>query len=82
MLLISYERLENWGLVKPIDSPMEANHHLNAHDGELLGDPGLYQRLVGKLIYLTKPRQDLAYAVGVVSQLLHSPRVPHLEAVH
>lgn len=33
-----------------------------------------YQKLGGKLIYLTISRLDIAYAVSVVSRLMHSPR--------
>ena len=36
-----------------------------------------YQRLVGKLIYLTHTRPYIAYAVSVVSQFIHSPSVSH-----
>lgn len=61
---------------------MELHHHLSPDDGELLEDPGHYQRLLGKLNYLTIPRPDLSYAVGVVSQFMHAPRRSHLEAVH
>ena len=39
------------------------------------------QRLVGKFIYLAHTRPDLAYAVSVVSQFMHDPRVRHLQAV-
>lgn len=48
--------------------------------GELLNFPAMYRRLVGRLIYFTITRPDLAYAVGVFSQFMHSPRIPHLEA--
>lgn len=41
-----------------------------------------YQRLVGKLIYLSHTRPDIAYAVSVVSQFMHSPKEVHLQAVH
>nr|KYP72424.1 hypothetical protein KK1_005012 [Cajanus cajan] len=40
-----------------------------------------YQRLVGKLIYLSHTRPDIAYAVSVVSQFMHDPRVRHMQAI-
>ena len=40
-----------------------------------------YQRLVGKLIYLSHTRPDIAYAVSVVSQFMHDPRERHMQAV-
>ncbi|RVX03687.1 Retrovirus-related Pol polyprotein from transposon RE2 [Vitis vinifera] len=41
-----------------------------------------YQRLVGRLIYLSHTRPDIAFAVSVVSQYMHSPKESHLEAVY
>lgn len=41
----------------------------------------MFQRLVGKLIYLSHTRPDIAYAVSVVSQFMHSPMDSHMEAV-
>lgn len=70
-----------WG-AKPADTPKEENHCLCSDQGEFLNDPGMYRRLVGRLIYLTITRPDLAYAVGVFSQFMHSPPIPNLEAVH
>ena len=40
-----------------------------------------YQRLVGKLIYFCYTRPDITFAVGVVSQFMHSPNVEHMEVV-
>ncbi|XP_034203555.1 secreted RxLR effector protein 161-like [Prunus dulcis] len=40
-----------------------------------------YQRLVGRLIYLAHTRSDIAYAVSVVSQFMHSPSVSHRNAI-
>ncbi|RVW16157.1 Retrovirus-related Pol polyprotein from transposon RE1 [Vitis vinifera] len=41
-----------------------------------------YQRLVGRLIYLSHTRPDIAFIVSVVSQYMHSPKESHLEAVY
>ncbi|RVX17381.1 Retrovirus-related Pol polyprotein from transposon RE2 [Vitis vinifera] len=48
---------------------------------EPLGDPGRYQRLVGKLNYLTITRPDISFPVSVVSQFLQSPCDSHWDAV-
>ncbi|RDX86838.1 putative mitochondrial protein, partial [Mucuna pruriens] len=40
-----------------------------------------YQRLVGKLIYLSHTRPNIAYAISVVSQFMHDPRERHPQAV-
>ena len=37
--------------------------------------------LVGRLIYLSHTRPDIAYAVGVVSQFMHAPSEEHMNAV-
>ncbi|XP_057993184.1 uncharacterized mitochondrial protein AtMg00810-like [Hevea brasiliensis] len=50
---------------KPTESPIEANHKLQAGVGESM-DIGRYQRLVGRLIYLSHTRLDIAYAVGLI----------------
>ena len=66
---------------KPIDTPMEMNHKLGQTEDQKATDKGCYQRLVGKLIYLSHTRPDIAYAVSVVSQFMHSPGEVHMEAV-
>jgi hypothetical protein len=37
--------------------------------------------LVGKLIYLSHTRRDIAYEVSVVSQFMHSPSEEHMKTV-
>ncbi|KAL8146639.1 hypothetical protein AgCh_004391 [Apium graveolens] len=49
---------------RPADSPIEANHKLCGDTGDTL-DRIQYQRLVGRLIYLSHTRPDIAYAGGV-----------------
>lgn len=67
---------------RPAETPIEVNHGLNDQDGRPLIDADKYQRLVGKLIYLSLIRPDIAFAVGVVSQFIHAPQTPHLEATY
>ncbi|XP_028094659.1 uncharacterized protein LOC114294708 [Camellia sinensis] len=63
---------------KPSDSPIEANHRLCSG----VGDKDRYQRLVGRLIYLSHTRLDIAHAVGIVSQFMHDPRATYLDAAY
>ena len=45
-------------------------------------DKHQYQRLVGRLIYLSHTRPDIAYAVSVVSRYMHDPRSGHMNAAN
>ncbi|PRQ42417.1 putative RNA-directed DNA polymerase [Rosa chinensis] len=65
----------------PIDTPIEQNHKLAEYPDQLPTDKPRYQRLVGRLIYLSHTRPDVAYAVSVVSQFMHNPSERHMEAV-
>ncbi|GMI83719.1 hypothetical protein HRI_002041200 [Hibiscus trionum] len=67
---------------KPADTPIIASHKLSVHEGELLYDPQIYRRLVGRLLYLTHTRPDITFAVHLLSQFVSSPRQPHLQVVH
>ncbi|RVW55440.1 Retrovirus-related Pol polyprotein from transposon RE1 [Vitis vinifera] len=75
--------LEETGMLdcKPVDTPMDPNVKLVPGQGEPLGDPGRYRRLVGKLNYLTITRPDISFLVSVVSQFLQSPCDSHWDAV-
>ncbi|XP_062085863.1 uncharacterized mitochondrial protein AtMg00810-like [Humulus lupulus] len=75
--------LESFGYLgcKPSNTPMEPNLKLSSDEGELIADPQVYRRIVGKLQYLTITRPDLSYSVNKLSQFLSSPRVPHMKAV-
>ena len=66
---------------KPADTPITTNHGLQIIEGEKSTDHDRYRRLVGKLIYLSHTRPDIAYAVGVVSRFMHKPQIHHMTAV-
>ncbi|XP_050890665.1 secreted RxLR effector protein 161-like [Lathyrus oleraceus] len=66
---------------RPVDTPMDLNAKLWG-EVNVSVDTGRYQILVGKLIYLSHTRPDIAFLVSVVSQFIHSPFEEHLEAVY
>ena len=45
-------------------------------------DRKMYQRLVGRLIYLPHTRPDIAYTVSVISQFMHDPREINLHTTY
>lgn len=73
---------------KLVSTPMELNLKLTStefdnsipskHD-TLIEDYVGYQRLVGKLLYLTTTRPDISFDVQSISQLMHSPKKSHLD---
>lgn len=65
---------------RPATFPMEQNHNLGLAYGAFLADPAPYRRLVGRLIYLSVTRPDLAYSVHILSQFMQQPRDAHWEA--
>ncbi|KAM1736212.1 hypothetical protein ACFX12_014589 [Malus domestica] len=65
---------------KPASTPLHCKHKMTM-DGETLTDISYYQRLVRRLIYLTITRSDIAFAVSLVSQFMHSPTMDHLQVV-
>lgn len=79
---------------KPANTPMEQNSKLTTYEydqavkdkiktdfeDQLLDDREAYQRLIGRLIYLTQTRPDITYAVRHLSQFMHMPKVSHHDA--
>ena len=61
-------------------SPLDNKFKLEA-EGDLLQNVSYYQRLVGKLIYLTITRPDISYNVSIVRQFMHAPTKTHLSIV-
>ncbi|XP_049394781.1 uncharacterized mitochondrial protein AtMg00810-like [Solanum stenotomum] len=86
--LISETRLGN---AKPAVTPIDNNNKLTSkqyddyvnseNDKEdPLADQNIYQRLIGKLLYLTMTRPDIAFGVQTLSQFLQQPKKTHMEA--
>ena len=73
--------LQETGLLgcKPATSPLEARPKFWDTDSPMMADANRYRRLLGKLIYLTVTRPDITYAVSVLSQFMHEPRMVHWE---
>ncbi|CAM8926853.1 unnamed protein product [Rhodiola kirilowii] len=76
------EMLEEHHLLdcKPAKTPMKMKHKLGLSAEPALLDSLHYMRLVGKLIYLTITRPDLAYPVHILSQFMQNPIEEHLRA--
>lgn len=67
---------------KPVGNPIDPSHKLgNVEEGAVV-DKEMYQRLVGRLIYLFHTTPNIAFAVSVVSQFMHNPKEVHLLATH
>nr|GEW89492.1 ribonuclease H-like domain-containing protein [Tanacetum cinerariifolium] len=76
--------LTEFGLLacNPSATPLEQN--LSMTNEPTVSDPVLdnvteYQKLIGKLIYLTHTRPDISYSVHCLSQFMHKPLKYHLK---
>ena len=67
---------------KAVETPIEPNHRIGIDTKAEVVDRGSYQWLVGRVIYLSHTRPDIAYAVSVASQFMHDPRDSLLKAIH
>ncbi|KAL1144160.1 hypothetical protein V6Z11_A11G210800 [Gossypium hirsutum] len=79
------------GEAKPVNTLLEQNQKLTSieydesaqikTDGdEVISNVTVYQRLLGRLLYLTDTRPDIMFAVQHLSQFMHKPKKSHLEA--
>lgn len=75
-LLTAYGMLNT----KPLKLPLDSHLKLSATKGDLLPNPVIYQRLMGKLIYLTITRPDLSFSVQLLSQFMQAPTTVHYQA--
>ena len=67
---------------KPVDTPMDYTNKLGTVKGSALVDKGRNQRLVGKLIYLSHTRLDIAFSVNMVSQFTYNPTKERMKVVY
>ncbi|XP_019240537.1 PREDICTED: uncharacterized protein LOC109220529 [Nicotiana attenuata] len=84
------ELITNAGMsgCKSVATPIKLNQklttvdydsHVGRTDDPQLEDVGAYQRLIGKLIYLTITRPNICFAVQVLSQFMQQPKKSHLD---
>lgn len=66
---------------RPATTPMEKNWKEKLTEEDPPTNRERYQRIVGKLIYLSLTRPDIAYSVSQVSQFMHAPTIRHQNAV-
>ncbi|XP_021729332.1 uncharacterized protein LOC110696351 [Chenopodium quinoa] len=75
-LLICDNNIDDIDSLKSLLS--QAFHIKDLREGDPLPDPSSYQRLVGKLIYLTITRPDIAYTIQ--TQFMQQPYTSHMQA--
>ncbi|KAJ0909446.1 putative RNA-directed DNA polymerase [Helianthus annuus] len=77
------ELLSEFGYLgcKPISTPIEQSYLVTSKvdkNQELLKNVTGFQKLIGKLIYLSLTRPDISYTVQFLSQFMHCPKEVHL----
>ena len=65
---------------RPASTPIDPNIKLGSAEEDIAVDKEMYQRLVGRLIYLSHTRPDIAFVVSLISQFMHQPKEAHLQA--
>ncbi|CAM8911602.1 unnamed protein product [Rhodiola kirilowii] len=65
---------------KPAKTPLPIKHQLSLSTAQVIEDPMVYRKLVGKLIYLTITWPDLSHSVHILSQFMSAPTADHLMA--
>ena len=78
------ELLHEFGLLacRPVSTPLPENivlAHKETDNDKYLKNIVTYQKLVGKLIYLTLTRPDISYVVHCLSQHMHAPLQSHYD---
>ena len=66
---------------KAVETPIKSNLKLQPAKANEVIDKDRFPRLVGRLIYLSHTRPDIAIIVNMVSQFIHSPGQHHFDAI-
>lgn len=62
--------------------PMDPGTQLDNTSGELLPNPSIFRRLLGRLMYLTISRHGITFTIHRLSQFMASQKTTHLQALH
>ena len=62
------------------DTPTKTNHQSMFKEDDPKIEMESYQRLIGKLLYLSHTRPNISYSVNVLTQFMHNPRRSHYQA--
>ena len=64
------------------ETPIKVNHKLTILEDDPKVEICSYQKLIGKLLYLSHTRPDICYSVNILSQFMYSPRNSHFQAAN
>ena len=71
--------LEETGMLnsKPCQSPLMSNTKDLFDTNKIVHNTDSYQRLIGKLLYLTNSRPDISFSIHLLSQFVQGPTIHH-----
>ncbi|XP_071694854.1 uncharacterized mitochondrial protein AtMg00810-like [Rutidosis leptorrhynchoides] len=78
-LLCEFGMIESKSMATSLE-PVIVLDSIEYDNDHFLADISGYQKLVGKLIYLTMTRPDISYSDGCLSQYMHSSTESHVKA--
>ena len=61
---------------------MDYTTKLGIVEGSALIDKGKYQRLIGKLIYLSHTKPNIVFSISVVRRFMNNPTEEHMNIVY
>jgi hypothetical protein len=75
--------VDDFGLTdcNPTRTPLPTGLKLRKDTKTPYVDRHLYQQMVGKLIFLTNTRYDIAFSVNLVARYMQAPQQAHLQAI-